>query len=1006
MSFDLGQLLLVSVAYLVILFLCAWATDKGYIPQRIVRHPAIYVLSLGVFASSWAYYGSLGVASEFGYVFLAFYIGISGAFLLTPLLLSPILRITRTYQLSSLADLFAFRFRSPVAGTITTVLMLATILPLLSLQIQAVADSIFLISNESSPQKLAIVFCLLVALFTTLFGTRHISSRDHHQGLVMAIAVESLIKLTAMIILGAVVLFKVFGGLGGVELWLAQNPEIMRSMTEPINSGPWHSMLLMFFASAIVMPHMFHMTFTENRDSHSLSLASWGLPLFLLLFSLATPLILWAGYKLGGPMTPEYYPLLIGQALDMPWLTIVAYIGGLAAASGLIIVTTLALSSMLLNHLVLPYYPPQHHMEVEVNVYRALAWIKRLLIVALILASYGFYRLIETQHALYNLGVVAYVGTLQLLPGALCVLYWPKANHRGFIAGMLAGTTIWFFTMLLPLMVDFGAYSQKAVEFQTLMYANWYYSTMISLLANAGLIFVVSSITSMSAEERSAATACMVDDANREHRKMPKARSAYEFLEKLSGPLGGVAARKEVKKALDDLNMKEDENRPHHLRRLRERIEMNLSGLLGPTVAHEIVENFLPWDREKGYVAQDIHFMESRLEAYHTRLSGLAGELDSLRRYHRDTLSNLPLALCSVDSNGEVMLWNQAMTNLTGIDSRDVLGSRLSTIAAPWNSLLNQFAEADNEHLHKHTVEIAGKSRCFSLHKAMIEAPASGTSGNQVMLLEDLTENQLLEEQLFHSERLASIGQLAAGVAHEVGNPVTAIDCLAQELKALSAEQQTREIAGEVLEQTKRVTSIVQMLVTYAHSGQSRNEKNNLTPVELHDSVQECISLLQLSQKNSNITFLNQCDPDHRVTGDQQKLQQVFINLLNNAADASDGQGTITIRTSATEHTVSIEVEDQGHGIPKNIQERLFEPFFTTKEAGKGTGLGLSLTWNIVEEHFGTIRVVSPTDKVLQKGTCFVISLPRHEPESIRQQHGLVFHEPLEDTWEKEGEKV
>ncbi|WP_081869948.1 ATP-binding protein [Endozoicomonas numazuensis] len=1003
MSFELEELLLVSVAYLLALFLCAWATEKGLIPKRITQHPAVYVLSLGVYASSWAYFGSLGIASEHGYVFLAFYFGVSGAFLLAPVLLHPILRITRTYQLSSLADLFAFRFRSPVAGTFATVLMLTATMPLLSLQIQAVSDSIHLISKEYSPEKLAIVFCIMVALFAALFGTRHLSTRDRHQGLVMAIAVESLVKLLVMMTLGLVILFEVFNGLDGVEAWLAVNQDTLSKMQTPLEDGPWRSMLLMFFASAIVMPHMFHMTFAENRSRRSLHIASWALPLFLLVLSLPTLLILWAGIKLDSPVAADYFPLFIGQALGMPWLTIVAYIGGLAAASGLTIVTTLALSSMIMNHIVLPYYPP--HIQVEVNIYRWLTWFKRSIILALILGSYGFYRMLEAQHALYNLGVIAYVGALQLLPGALCVLYWPKANHKGFISGLIAGTTIWFFTMMLPQMVDFSLYSATLDEVSNYLYQQWHLLGMTSLTVNAVLIYLVSSLTSMSSEERSAASACQVESSNHNEQKVPEAKSAHDFHEMLSKPLGALVAHKEVARALSDLNMREDEKRPHALRRLRERIEKNLSGLMGPTVSHDIVDTFLPWDENKGYVAQDIHFMESRLEAYHSRLSGLAGELDDLRRYHRDTLNNLPMALCSVDVAGEIMLWNQAMSQMTDIPATDVLGSPLNQIAAPWNDILSNFTQIDSEHLPKHGIEVNGQLRYFNLHKASIEAPVSGTSGNKVMLLEDHTENQMLEDQLFHSERLASIGQLAAGVAHEIGNPVTAIDCLAQELKALSEENDTREVAGQVLEQTKRVSKIVQMLMSYSHNGKNRSEMSSHAPVDLFTGVQESISLLQLGRKSSNISFLNLCDPEHKVTGDQQKLQQVFINLLNNAVDASDEKSTITIRTSASVHTVKIEVEDQGHGIPVSIQERLFEPFFTTKEAGKGTGLGLALTWNIIEEHFGTIKVISPTDKNLEKGTRFEISLPRHEPQSIRQQHGYMTYQP-HDSWEQEGETV
>ena len=987
MGYDLEPLLFVSVAYLLLLFSIAWITDKGWIPQSIVRHPITYVLSLGIYASSWAYYGSIGIARDSGYLFLTLYIGVSGAFLLAPILLTPILKITRSYQLSSLADLFAFRFRSSAAGIFATLIMLASIMPLLALQIQAVSDSIHLINQDISRINLAFLFCVLVTLFAILFGTRHISSHEHHQGLVMALAVESILKLAVLLTLGFVALSEVFGGFEDLNLWLHSNNGHIATIQQPLENGPWRTMLLLFFASVIVMPHMFHITFTENRDPHSLNIASWAFPFFLLILSLAVPILTWAGVKLELPFSPEYYALGIGQALEKPWITIVSFIGSLTAASGLIIVTTMALSSMILNHLVMPFWRPKANLEVDI--YRTLVWLKRLLISTLIMASYGFYLLFDSQHSLYNLGMVAFVGVLQLLPGALCVLYWPKANHYGFIAGLAAGSLTWLVTMFIPLMIDVSLYNQSLVVYQNLLYDNWHQVAFLSLGANAGVVILVSLLTRMSPEEASAAAACQVESSTRSHRRIPIASSTYEFHEMLSTPLGSITAAKEVQKALSDLNMREDETRPHALRRLRERLEKNLSGLFGPTVAHGMVETFLPWDQQKDYVAQDIHFMESRLESYHSRLSGLAAELDSLRRYHRDTLDKLPLALFSVDANQEVMLWNQAMSKMTGIDASKVLGLNIRHLTPPWNELLCQFSSLNNLHLHKHKLEVGGTQRYFSIHKAMMEAPASGTTGNKVMLLEDRTENQMLENQLFHSERLASIGQLAAGVAHEIGNPITAIDCLAQELISLSDEPDTREVATQMLDQTQRVTRIVQTLVSYAHSGQTRHNDSKSGVVSLKHSVDEAVSLLQLSHKNSQVRFVNRCQPGHLVTGDQQKLQQVLINLMSNAVDASGANGTVTLCTEADAQTVTLTIEDQGHGIPRTIQDRLFEPFFTTKEAGKGTGLGLALTWNIIEEHFGSIRVESPANKVLKTGTRFIIALPRYETTSSEAKSNL-----------------
>ena len=188
MSFSLTQMILISAAYLLVLFSVAWVSERGLIPRWIIRHPLTYTLSLGVYASAWAFYGTVGLAYEYGYGFLSSYLGVSGAFLLAPVLLYPILKITRTYQLSSLADLFAFRFRSTWAGALTTVFMLLGVLPLLALQIQAVADSIAILTREPVRNYVALAFCVLITLFTIFFGSRHIATREKHEGLVFAIA--------------------------------------------------------------------------------------------------------------------------------------------------------------------------------------------------------------------------------------------------------------------------------------------------------------------------------------------------------------------------------------------------------------------------------------------------------------------------------------------------------------------------------------------------------------------------------------------------------------------------------------------------------------------------------------------------------------------------------------------------------------------------------------------------------------------------------------------------
>lgn len=973
-SFNLSQLILISAGYLLILFGVAWITERGWIAHWVIRHPVTYTLSLGVYASAWAFYGTVGLAYQYGYGFLAIYLGISAAFLLAPVLLYPILRITRTYQLASLADLFAFRFRSTWAGTLTTIFMLIGVLPLLALQIQAVTDSIGILTHEPVQNRVALSFCGLIILFTILFGSRHVAARGKHHGLVIAIAFESLVKLVAMACIGLYAIYGVFGSFGELSNWLTQNHEILDSLRTPLDEGPWRTLLLMFFASAIVMPHMYHMAFSENLNPRGMVTASWGFPLFLLLISLAIPPILWAGLKLGTPTNPEYFALGLGIAVNSQLLALIAYIGGLSAASGLIIVMTLALSGMVLNHLVLPLYQP----PAEGDIYRWLKWTRRALIATIITAAYGFYLLLGAEQDLSNLGIAAFVATLQFLPGVLAVLYWPAANRRGFIAGLLAGITVWLFSTLLPLLLNL---QEIRLPFLDISYipsdSNWHLAAIASLAANILAFTLVSLFTEASSEETSAAEACAVDNVSRPQRRELLVHSPQDFANQLAKPLGAMAAQKEVEQALRDLQLPFDEHRPYALRRLRDRLEANLSGLMGPGVATEMVETFLPYKSgNESYVSEDIHFIESRLEDYRSRLTGLAAELDTLRRYHRQTLQELPMGVCSLAKDQEILMWNLALEDLTQISAQQVIGSRLSALDEPWKGLLEGFVQLPVEHLHKQRIMLDGQVRWLNLRKAAISEPLSPGNTGLVILLEDLTDNQLLEDKLAHSERLASIGRLAAGVAHEIGNPITGIACLAQNLRYEREEDaELGEISTQILQQTKRVSRIVQSLMSFAHAG---NHQHNEEVVCLADVAQEAISLLVLNRDSVDVQFFNLCDPQHLVSGDPQRLAQVLINLLSNARDASTAGGAIRVKTESSAETVELLVEDEGSGIPKAIIDRLFEPFFTTKDPGQGTGLGLALVYSIVEEHYGQITVDSPADSARQRGTRFRVTLPRH----------------------------
>jgi len=982
MDYNFYLLFAIAAGYLLFLFLVAWITDRGWLPARLVRHPLVYVFSLGVYCSGWAVYGSIGYAYQYGYNYLAYFLGISGVFLLAPILLAPILRLTSTYQLGSLADLFAFRFRSRAAGALTTLVMVISMLPLLALQVKAVAESVAIMSGDTQPLNIALWFVGLITLFAILFGARHATAREKHEGLVVAIATESVIKIGAFVGVALIGLFGVFDGPSGLNEWLEAHPEMLQRLYFPLQNGTWHSLILAFFVSAVVMPHMFHMAFAENLNPRALITASWAVPLMLLVMALCIPVILWAALAKDVATPADYFALGLSSRFGDQG-AFLAYLAGLAGASGMLIVATLALSGMTLHHLVLPLRRPQPAEDL----YRWLLWARRLIIVGLLALTYLFYSWAGHRHSLTTLAVMSFVATLQFVPGLIGTLFWPGGNRQGLLVGLAAGFGIWLLALVLPTLSP-ALHWTAFTELLGLRFASpstqWHNIALISVACNGVLFALVSLVTTTSTAEQNAAQTCAVDSLRRPYRWSLLADDVDDFISSLATPLGRVTAEREVDLALRDLNLSRNETRPYALRRLRDQLETNLSGLLGPSVSHQLVDDYLPY-RAQGEEesSEDIQFIESRLEQYRSRLSGLAAELDSLRRFHRQTLLELPMGVVSLGADSEIIGWNLAMEQLTGISGHRMTGSRLTNLPAPWRTLLADFANGAAQHLPQQAITLKGATRWYSLHKSRVhDSIGEERNTGQVIVIEDITDIRALELRASHNERLASIGRLAAGVAHEIGNPVTAIACLTQNL-AHASEEEIGQGAEQILEQTRRISRIVESLVTFSHSGQL--PQHHHVPVDIHATTDEAISLLRLDPDHRQQQFSNHCSTPFMVVGDPQRLLQVFVNLLSNAADASPDDQTVVISTSVDQQYAVITIEDRGHGIPAQLLDSLFEPFVTSKPPGRGTGLGLALVYSIIEEHHGTIRAESPIDG--NAGTRFIVTLPLADqpPEPPRE---------------------
>ncbi|MCW8126970.1 ATP-binding protein [Microbulbifer halophilus] len=981
MSFEIAHIALIGVAYIATLFFVAFATSKGWLPARWVRHPLVYVLSLGVSMSAWTFYGIVDLAWQYGYGVLAYYLGTGAMFLFAPVALEPLARLAQRYQLTSPADLLVFRYHSRGAGTLATLFMLLALLPLIALQIQAVAETLALLSRDSmaaltensvsSKNLIAFFYCVLLAVFTSMYG----ATSERRAGLSSAMALESLVKLVALLAVGGYAIYGVFGGFGGLDQWLGQNPDMQQLLYTPIKQGSSHTLLLVFIATAVAMPHIFYLSVAERSATRTLRHASWGFPLFLLLMALPIFPIMWAGFALDVAEPVQYFALAVPRASGSPLLTTLAFIGGLSAATGALVMMTLALSTMVMNHWLLP----GTRWHSEDNMYRQLVWLRRALVVALFLAGFGFYLLLDNRLSLSELALLAFIASLQFLPGIFAVIHWPSGNRRGFIGGLLAGMSVWALGLLIPSVLGLSGIALPGTDIQIpLGMSIWTRVTTLSLAVNVLLFVGLSLLTRSSSLEQYAADLCSDETLSQALRLELDVQSAAEFRLRLSDSLGDATANQEVNRALRQLRLPDDERRPYALRQLRDKLEANLSGLLGRVLAGQIIDRHFPFKDSDQPANKDIHRIETRLSRYKNQLTGLAAELNNLRLYHRQMLEELPLAACSLGRDGEILLWNYAMQDLTGIAASEVLGSKLDYLAAPWRALLIEFAASADASRFKQQVDLDGDSHWLNLHKTRLQSGRADREraergDAQMLLLEDITETQVLERELMHSERLASVGRLAAGVAHEVGNPVTGIACLAQNLQYESDSDDVRDTADQIVSQTQRISRIVHSLVNFSHSGSQETER---APVDLYACVQEAVQLLSLQRDKTRVTFENAVPEDLFAPGDNQRLIQVFINLLSNARDASPDGGHIQIDGYVARGCACVAVADDGPGISAKHRERILEPFFTTKEPGKGTGLGLAMVYSIVEEHDGQLELISPAHPETGRGAKFVVQLP------------------------------
>jgi len=881
-TLPLAWVLGASIAYLALLFTVAsWADRRAASGRSVIGNPWVYTLSIGVYCTAWTYFGSVGRAASSGLWFLPIYLGPTLAMLLAWSLLRKMVRIAHTQRITSIADFVASRYgKSRALAVLVTLIALVGILPYVALQLKAIASGLTVLTGTHGAagapwwQDSTLAIALLLAGFTIAFGTRHLDASERHEGMVAAIALESVVKLLAFLAIGAFVAWGMFEGPADVFARAAADPALapLLRLTGSTGGdarfagGQWFALTLLAALSLLFLPRQFQVMVVELVDERHLRRASWAFPLYLLLINLfVLPIALGGLLHFGrGAADPETFVLSLPLSQGASWFALLAFVGGLSAATGMVIVEAIAVSTMVCNDLVMPWV-------LRARPGRDLSrWplpVRRAVIVLLLLLGYLYFRIAGEAYALVSIGLISFAAVAQFAPALIGGMYWKGATRAGALAGLLAGFALWTWTLLLPSIAKSGWLPQGFLAdgpfgiallrpeqlFGLAGLDNLTHALLWSLLANIGLFVAVSLARAPSAREM---------------------RQALRFVDVFHHEGQGAAPGHMRWHATDPLA---------ELRQLAARF-------LGADAA-------------------------ARMFADYAQRSG-AGRVERIEP--------------------DAQLVRHVETQLAGA---------------------------------------IGSASAHAVVATVVEEESLGPA-DLLRMLDEASQVRALNRQLEGLDRLKD--DFISSVTHELRTPLTSIRAFAELMRDdpdMPAEQR-QEFIGLVVAETERLSRLVNQVLDMAKMeaghGQWRREA-----VDLRELIEHALQTTsELFRERGAIVTVQQPDQVPSLMADRDRLLQVLINLLSNAAKfVPKGSGRVLVTLSTDAKGATIEVQDNGPGVPPEQQQLVFEKFRQGGDASnrpQGTGLGLPISRKIVEHFGGRMWLKSAPGQ----GACFGFELP------------------------------
>lgn len=971
---------LLAVTYLGCLFAIAFYGDRHHIypGQRRLR-PYIYSLALGVYCTSWTFFGAVGSAVRDGWGYLPIYLGPALVFMFGLPFIERLVEVGRLHKVSSIADFIASRFgKSRALAVLVTVIALSAAIPYIALQYKAVVASIDVLTTATPSHALwyqdsALAVALLLALFAVLFGARRVDATGHREGLMLAIAFESLLKLLAFAAVGIFAWSHLRG-----RPWLL--PARLANPITLFNSDALVSTVLAA-AAIFCLPRQFQIGVVECADIADLKFARWLLPAYLALFSVVVLPVVALGTIDGLSLhtASDSLILTLPMTYGVPWLTVLVFLGGLSAAAAMVVVASTALATMISNDIAAPLLWRQR-LEAGASLGRRVLWVRRAVIVTLALLAFAYYRSTSGSTSLASIGLLAFAAVAQFAPGIFAALYWSGASRNGVFWGMLIGFVVWICLLFLP---NLAAGARLAAPTAASMHAlGWLLPATLSdysslgavgiralaaLTLNVLVMFVVSARHGVTLQERFAARAFVAP--KRPAAGLPAITSKVGDLESVAARIIGAAA---ARQALREYAAQSGDALPKPGeaadRGLLQHFERVLAGSIGASSARVVLTHAL---KRKGLSLDEVAEM----------LDETSEELRFSRQLLQATMENVPQGISVVDSEMRIVAWNRRYLQLVGYPEGMVyVGCPVADLIR-WNAEQGDLGPGDPDiHVEKrlaymragtaYTFQRTRRSgKVYSIHGQ----PMSG--GGYVTSYSDITEFKLAEQALMEAkqgleERVAqrthelsealeaqrAAKQLAesanisktrfvAAASHDLLQPLNAARLFASALESRArAYPELLELATRIDGSMRAAEELLNDLLDIARldSGALRPEITSFPIADLLEDLRRQYAPLA----HARTLRLVMVDCREVVRSDRVLLRRIIQNYISNALRYTQ-RGGVVVGCRRRGKELEIAVYDTGPGVAEHERERIYAEFSRLDQSSpwgeKGLGLGLSI---------------------------------------------------------------